>query len=112
MLVWRFVMEYAIVRTGGKQYRVAQGDRVDIEKIAGEVGQEVTLDDVLMIGGNGDTKIGTPRVEGASVTARIIEQGRGKKVLVFKFKRRKDYKKMRGHRQYYTRLEITGISAG
>ncbi|RLB59101.1 MAG: 50S ribosomal protein L21 [Deltaproteobacteria bacterium] len=103
---------YAVVRTGGKQYRVAQGDRVDIEKIAGEVGQEVTLDDVLMIGGNGDTKIGTPRVEGASVTARIIEQGRGKKVLVFKFKRRKDYKKMRGHRQYYTRLEITGISAG
>lgn len=103
---------YAVVRTGGKQYRVAQGDRVDIEKIAGDVGQEVTLDDVLMIGGNGDTKIGTPRVEGASVTARIIEQGRGKKVLVFKFKRRKDYKKMRGHRQYYTRLEITGISAG
>lgn len=103
---------YAVIRTGGKQYRVAKGDRVDIEKLEGSVGQEITLDDVLMIGGNGDTKIGTPRVEGASVTARIIEQGRGKKVLVFKFKRRKDYKKMRGHRQYYTRLEITGISAG
>lgn len=103
---------YAVIRTGGKQYRVAKGDRVDIEKLDGSVGQEITLDDVLMIGGNDDTKIGTPRVEGASVTARIIEQGRGKKVLVFKFKRRKDYKKMRGHRQYYTRLEITAISAG
>ncbi|RME29347.1 MAG: 50S ribosomal protein L21 [Deltaproteobacteria bacterium] len=102
---------YAVVRTGGKQYRVAQGDRIVVEKLDGEVGQDVVLDDVLMIGGE-EPKIGTPRVEGASVKARIIEQGRAKKVLVFKFKRRKDYKKLQGHRQYFTRLEITGIEAG
>lgn len=103
---------YAVVRTGGKQYRVSEGDQVRIEKIAGAVGDEVDFDDVLMIGGVEDIKVGQPRVEGASVRARILEQDRNKKVLVFKYKRRKDSHKLRGHRQPYTRVEITGIQAG
>jgi len=103
---------YAVVRTGGKQYRVSQGDQLRIEKIDGSVGDEVKLDDVLMIGGVEDVKVGKPRVEGASVSARILEQDRAKKVLVFKYKKRKDFHKLRGHRQPYTRVEITGIQAG
>lgn len=103
---------YAVVRTGGKQYRVSQGDQLRIEKIPGSVGDEVELEDVLMIGGVEDIKVGKPRVEGASVSARILEQDRAKKVLVLKYKRRKDSQKLRGHRQPYTRVEITGIQAG
>ncbi len=102
---------YAVVKTGGKQYRVSEGDQLRIEKLPGEVGDEVRIEDVLMIGGTEDVKIGTPRVEGALVNARILEQDRAKKVLVFKFKRRKGYKKMQGHRQAFTRIEITGIEA-
>jgi len=102
---------YAVVKTGGKQYRVSKGDRVKIEKIPGEVGTEVNFDQVLMIGGTEDVKVGTPVVSGATVTARIVKQDRSKKVTVFKFKRRQGYKKKQGHRQAYTQVEITGIES-
>jgi len=100
---------YAVVRTGGKQYRVSEGDQIVIEKIPGEVGKDVTFEDVLMIGGVEDVQIGKPVVEGARVDARILLQDRAKKVIVFKFKRRKGYQKKQGHRQAFTRVEITGI---
>jgi large subunit ribosomal protein L21 len=102
-------MRYAVIRTGGKQYRVAEGDLVRIERLAGEVGEKVTLADVLFIGGNGAAKIGSPVVENASVTGEIVSQGKAKKVLVFKKKRRKSYSRQRGHRQHHTTLRITGI---
>lgn len=100
---------YAVVRTGGKQYRVAQGDVVRVERLGGEVGDKVTLGEVLFIGGNGEVKIGTPTVAGARVMAEIVDQGRAKKILVFKKKRRKSYSRQRGHRQYLTTLKITEI---
>ncbi len=102
---------YAIVRTGGKQYQVAPGDSLRVEKLAGEVGDTVELNDVLLVADGEDVKIGQPVVEGAKVSARIVEQGKAKKVLVFKKKRRKGYKVKRGHRQLYTALEINEISA-
>jgi len=102
---------YAVVKTGGKQYRVSKGDQVKIEKIPGEVGDEVRFDEVLMIGGTPDLKLGMPHVSGASVSAKILGQDRSKKIVVFKFKRRKGYKKKQGHRQAYTRVEITGIES-
>ena len=102
---------YAVVKTGGKQYRVSKGDQVKIEKIPGEVGDEVRFDEVLMIGGTPEVKLGTPHVSGASVSARILGQDRSKKIVVFKFKRRKGYKKKQGHRQAFTRVEITGIES-
>jgi large subunit ribosomal protein L21 len=102
-------MRYAVIRTGGKQYRVTEGDLVRIEKLAGEVGEKITLGDVLFIGGNGDAKIGLPLVENASVTGEIVSQAKAKKVLVFKKKRRKSYSRQRGHRQHQTTLRITGI---
>ena len=102
-------MRYAVIRTGGKQYRVAEGDLVRIEKLAGEVGEKITLGDVLFIGGNGDVKIGLPLVENACVTGEIVRQAKAKKVLVFKKKRRKSYSRQRGHRQHQTTLRITGI---
>jgi large subunit ribosomal protein L21 len=104
-------MKYAVIRTGGKQYRVAEGQLVKIEKIAGEVGDRVTLGDVLFIGGNGEVKIGAPLVDNAKVTGEIVSQARAKKVIVFKKKRRKSYSRQRGHRQYQTTLKITGIEA-
>ena len=82
-----------------------------IEKIPGEVGADVSFDEVLMIGGTEDVKVGTPHVSGASVSARIVKQDRSKKIMVFKFKRRKGYKKKQGHRQAYTQVEITGIES-
>ena len=100
---------YAVVRTGGKQYRVSKGDKLKIEKIPGQAGEDVNFDDILMIGGGEDVKVGTPRIDGATVSARILEQDRSKKIVVFKFKRRKGYKRTQGHRQFYTRVEITGI---
>jgi len=102
---------YAIVNTGGKQYQVAQGDRLRVEKLDGNVGDTVELSEVLMVVNEGDIKVGQPVVEGAKVTARIVEQGKAKKILVFKKKRRKGYKVQRGHRQLYTALEIKEISA-
>ena len=101
---------YAVIKTGGKQYRVAQGDSLRIEKLSGEVGSEVTFDEVLMVGGD-KVAVGTPRVDGASVTATITAQDRAKKIIVFKYKRRKGYRRKYGHRQPFTEVEITGVSA-
>ena len=103
-------MMYAVVRSGGKQYRVSPGGSVRVEKLAGEVGSKITLDEVLMIGGEGDVKIGTPTVDGASVSGTITAQGRGDKIRVFKMKRRKGYRRTQGHRQDYTEIAIDGIS--
>lgn len=100
---------YAVVRTGGQQLRVEKGERVKIQLVDGDVGAEVTLADVLLIGGEGAAKIGQPLVDGAKVTAKIIAQGRGDKIRVFKRRRRKGFHKTIGHRQSYTELEITGI---
>lgn len=102
---------YAIVRTGGKQYQVAPGERLRVERLAGEVGDTVELNDVLLVAEGDDVKIGQPVLEGAKVTAKIVEQDKAKKVLVFKKKRRKGYRLKQGHRQHYTALEIKEISA-
>ncbi len=102
---------YAIIRTGGKQYQVAEGDRLRVEKLTGEVGDTVELEDVLMVADGEAVKVGQPAVEGAKVTAKIVEQGKGKKVIVFKKKRRQGYSRKKGHRQLFTALEIQGISA-
>ena len=102
-------MKYAVIRTGGKQYRVSEGDLVKVEKLVGAVGDTVTLADVLFIGGNGEVKIGSPLVSNAKVTGEIVSQARAKKILVFKKKRRKHYKRERGHRQGYTTLRIDSI---
>ncbi len=101
---------YAVIRTGGKQYRVTEGDRVRVEKLEGEVGSTLVIDDVLMVGGE-TVSIGKPVVAGAKVTATITGQDRAKKVIVFKFRRRKNYRRKNGHRQPYTELKITGVSA-
>jgi large subunit ribosomal protein L21 len=104
---------YAVVKTGGKQYRVAEGDLLEVERLGGEVGGTVTLDQVLLVSGDGDEQItiGTPVVEQAQVTAEIVEQGLDKKIIVFKKKRRKGYKRKQGHRQLQTTLKITEIQA-
>ena len=101
---------YAVVRSGGKQYRVSPGGSVRVEKLSGEVGASITLEAVLMIGGEGDVKIGAPTVDGASVNGTIVAQGRGAKIRVFKMKRRKGYRRSQGHRQDYTEIRIDGIS--
>lgn len=101
---------YAVIRTGGKQYRVTEGDRVRVEKLEGEVGSTLVIDDVLMVGGE-TVSIGKPVVAGAKVTATITGQDRAKKVIVFKFRRRKNYRRKNWHRQPYTELKITGVSA-
>ena len=103
---------FAIIRTGGKQYRVQEGDRIAIELLEAEEGAEVTFDDVLLVGAEGDTKVGTPTVSGASVTGRVEAQGRGEKVIFFDYKNKTRQKRMVGHRQHETRVVITGISAG
>jgi large subunit ribosomal protein L21 len=103
---------FAVIRTGGKQYRVAKDDVITVEKLAGEAGDKIDLTDVLMVGGEGEAKIGAPLVDGASVKAEIVEQGRARKVLVFKKKRRHNYRRTAGHRQHETVLKITDIAAG
>lgn len=100
---------YAVVMTGGKQHRVREGDLVRVEKIEGDLGSTVTLERVLMIGKEDGAVIGTPTVAGATVSAKIVRQGLAKKVLVFHKKRRKRFRKLRGHRQPFTHLQITGI---
>jgi large subunit ribosomal protein L21 len=102
-------MKYAVIRTGGKQYRVAEGQVVKVEKLAGEIAEKVTLADVLFVGGEGDPKIGAPLVADGKVIGEIVDQGRAKKIIVFKKKRRKSYSRQRGHRQYQTALKITAI---
>ncbi len=101
---------YAVIRTGGKQYKVAKDDVILVEKLAGDAGADVQLEDVLMIGDGAKTTVGTPAVEGASVSATVIEQGRGDKVVVFKKKRRQGYRRTKGHRQDLTVLRITDIN--
>ncbi len=102
---------YAIIRTGGKQYQVEAGDRLRVEKLEGEVGATVELAEVLLLVDGDSVQIGRPVVEGAKVVATIVEQGRQKKVIVFKKKRRKGYQVKKGHRQFYTALNIDTISA-
>jgi large subunit ribosomal protein L21 len=101
---------YAVIQTGGKQYRVAQGDKLRVEKLAGNVGDTVTFGEVLLVGSGDGVKVGQPTVGGAKVDARIVAQDRGKKLIVFKFRRRKNYRRKSGHRQPFTALEITGIT--
>ena len=100
---------YAVFKTGGKQYRVAQGDKVRVEKLLGNVGDSVSFDQVLLLGGDA-LKIGMPTIAGAKVQAKIVAQDRAKKIIVFKFRRRKNYRRKNGHRQPFTALEITGIT--
>lgn len=101
---------YAIIETGGKQYKVAQGDVVFVEKLNAEAGETVTFDKVLVVGGD-DVKVGAPYVSGASVSATVAKQGKAKKVIVYKYKPKKGYHKKQGHRQPYTKVEITAINA-
>ena len=102
---------YAVIQTGGKQYRVAEGETVKVEKLAGEPGGKVTFTDVLLVASGADVKVGKPTVPGAKVLAEIVEQDRERKVIVFKYKRRKNFRKRQGHRQPYTALRITQITA-
>ena len=102
---------YAIIRTGGKQYQVATGDKLRVEKLQGNVGDTVELSDILMVVDGEEVKIGQPVIEGAKVVAKITEQAKADKVIVFKMKRRKGYRVKRGHRQQYTALTIEEISA-
>ena len=102
---------YAVFKTGGKQYRAATGDVLKVEKIEAEKGATVELDQVLMVGEGKDVKIGTPYLKKGKVTATVVDHGRGDKINVIKFKRRKNYRRKMGHRQYFTQIEITGIDA-
>jgi large subunit ribosomal protein L21 len=101
---------YAVIKTGGKQYRVAQGDKLRVEKLPGNVGDTVTLGEVLLVGAGDGVKVGTPVVGGARVEAKIVAQDRGPKITIFKFRRRKNYRRKTGHRQPFTALEITSIT--
>lgn len=106
-------MSFAIIKTGGKQYKVSEGDKLLVEKLEQEVGKEFNFGEVLMVG-NGDaekTKIGMPLVEGAVVTARVIDHGKGEKKIVFKYSNKTRYKKKKGHRQPFTQVEILKITA-
>ena len=101
---------YAVVKTGGKQYRVSAGEKLRIEQIPAEVGQEIVLDQVLVIADGDALKMGTPLLAGAQVKAKVLKHGRGDKVHIFKMRRRKHYRKSQGHRQNYTEIEILGIA--
>lgn len=101
---------YAVIKTGGKQYRVASGEKLRIEQLVADVGSEIVLDQVLMVADGEKIALGTPLVSGASVTAKIVSHGRGAKVHIFKMRRRKHYRKSQGHRQNYTEIEILGIA--
>jgi large subunit ribosomal protein L21 len=100
---------YAIIKTGGKQYRVQEGDNIFVEKLANDVDSEVVFDQVLAVGNDGDIKIGSPLVEGAKVTGKVLEQGKEKKILVFKYKAKSNYRRRQGHRQPYTKISIEKI---
>jgi large subunit ribosomal protein L21 len=102
-------MDYAIVRTGGKQYRVAPGELVRVERVGGDPGSTVELGEVLLTSAGGAVRIGTPLIAGARVTAKVVEQGKAKKILVFKMKRRKNERRKRGHRQRITTLRVLEI---
>ena len=103
---------YAIIQTGGKQFTVKPGDIIEVEKLEQEIGAEVVFDDVLAVSdAEGKLNVGTPRVEGAAVTAKVLDQFRAKKLIVFKMKRRKGYRRTHGHRQRYSRVEIIAVNA-
>ena len=102
---------YAIVATGGKQYRVREGQVINVEKLGAEAGSDVVLEKVLLVGEGDEVKIGTPYVEDAAINCQVLEHKRDRKIIVFKHKRRKDYRKKAGHRQEYTRLKVTSIQA-
>jgi large subunit ribosomal protein L21 len=102
---------YAVIKTGGKQYRVAAGEKLKIEQIPADIGSEIVLDQVLMIGEGEQVSIGNPVVAGATVKATVVSHGRGEKVQIFKMRRRKHYQKHQGHRQNYTEIRIDGIAA-
>lgn len=104
-------MAYAIIKTGGKQYRVSEGDQINVEKLDVAVGEQTSLSDVLFYSDGSAAQIGDPVIEGASVTASVVDQFRDKKVTAFKFKRRKGYHKTKGHRRHLTKLKIESISA-
>ena len=103
---------YAVIASGGKQYKVQEGEILKVEKLPGEVGSEVAFDDVLMFSDGENTSIGTPLLADVSVQGHIVEQNRAKKILVFKYKRRKRYRRKQGHRQQYTAVKIDSIKAG
>ena len=102
---------YAVIKTGGKQYKVAAGEKIKIEQIAADVGQEIVIDQVLAVGDGADLKVGTPLVAGASVTVTVLAQGRHDKVRIFKMRRRKHYQKRQGHRQNFTEIQIGAVVA-
>jgi large subunit ribosomal protein L21 len=100
---------YAVIKTGGKQYKVAAGEKLKVEQIPADVGAQVILDQVLMVGDDASVRLGQPTVAGASVKATVLSHGRGEKLRIFKMRRRKHYQKHQGHRQGYTELQIDGI---
>ena len=102
---------YAVVKTGGKQYRVQEGDVLRVEKLSGDVGAEIAFDDVLLFSDGENLRVGTPILDNVAVTGRIVEQGKAPKILVFKYKRRKRYRRKQGHRQPYTAIQIDSIEA-
>ena len=102
---------YAVVATGGKQYKVQEGEVLRVEKLAGEIGSEIAFDQILMTSDGENVKIGQPVVQGAQVKGHIVEQGKNKKIIVFKYKRRKGYRRKNGHRQPYTSVKIDAIEA-
>ena len=102
---------YAVIKTGGKQYRVVAGEKIRVEQILAEIGSELVIDQVLMVSDGDNTSMGKPLVDGATVKATVLGQGRHDKVRIFKMRRRKHYQKHQGHRQNYTEIQITGISA-
>ena len=101
---------YAIIRSGGKQYRVEVGATIDVDRLPNEIGESIEISDVLLVVNGKQTAIGQPTVEGASVRATVAEQFRGKKIIVYKYRQRTNYRRKQGHRQYYTRLRIEDIS--
>ena len=102
---------YAVIKTGGKQYKVVAGEKIKIEQIAADVGQEIVIDQVLAVGSGADLTVGSPLVAGASVKATVVAQGKHDKVHIFKMRRRKHYRKSQGHRQTYTELQISAVTA-
>jgi len=102
---------YAVIKSGGKQYKVAAGEKIKVEQIAADVGQEIVLDQVLAVGSGAELKVGSPLVAGASVKATVVAQGKHDKVHIFKMRRRKHYRKSQGHRQTFTELQIGAVTA-
>ena len=103
---------YAVVKTGGREYRVSKGDLIRVERLEGKVGDQVELKDVLMVSNEGETKVGTPHLTNVVIKGEIVEESKGKKVLTYKMKRRKNYRRFKGHRQTYTYLKVNDINLG